>query len=147
MRKLLIIGLLVSGAVLFSQPLRSDEDAPTSDEKKNADQRVVDVWMKAKLNLSQKVFDGLVHGDLDAVAKNATQMRNVGYLEYWLRMGTETARSNYQAQLNRFDFANRELIRLARDKNSKGAAEAYMDMTRSCVRCHQLIRDADTGKR
>ncbi len=48
---------------------------------------------------------------------------------------------SYQLQLKMFRFANKELIRQARDENLDGATMAFMQLTSSCVNCHRVVRD------
>jgi len=102
-----------------------------------------DFWMQAKLKKSQKILASLTEGDFKSVEKNARAMRNFGILESWLRNSPETSQSEYKAQLNKFEFANKELIRMAEDKNADGAASAFAAITITCVKCHKLIRDVE----
>jgi hypothetical protein len=101
-----------------------------------------DGWMRAKLASTQRIFEGLTEGDFDAVATNARRMRSVHFLEQWLRDTGFEDQSEYQGQLNAFEFANKELIRFADDEDVDGALDAYLQLSESCIRCHQLIRDA-----
>ena len=100
-----------------------------------------DVWMHSKLESAQQIFSGLMHGDLDAVKKRAQVMRAINVLENWLTKSEFTRKSAYQAQLNAFEFANKELIRQAEDENLEGAFDSWVKLSHSCVECHKLIRD------
>ena len=110
----------------------------SADDRDNDDP---DRWMQAKLASTQGIFEGLTEGDLDAVARNARRMRSVHVLEQWLRDTGFEDESEYQGQLNAFEFANKELIRFAVDDDVDGALDSYLQLSESCVRCHQLIRD------
>jgi hypothetical protein len=101
-----------------------------------------DRWMQAKLVATQQIFAGLTKGDLEAVATSARRMQSVHILEQWLRDTGFEDESEYQGQLNAFEFANKEIIRFAGDDDVEGALGAYLKLSESCVRCHQLIRDA-----
>lgn len=116
---------------------KKDKTDETLSEKKK------DIWMQAKLIKSQKILASLTEGDFKSVEENARALRNFGILESWLRNGPETSQSEYKAQLNKFEFANKELIRMAEDKNADGAATAFAAITITCVKCHKLIRDVD----
>ncbi|QDT43195.1 hypothetical protein Pan241w_32950 [Gimesia alba] len=116
---------------------KKDKSGETLSEKDR------DFWMQAKLLKSQTILAALTEGDFKSVEKNARALRNFGILESWLRNSPETSQSEYKAQLNKFEFANKELIRMAEDKNADGAATAFAAITITCVKCHKLIRDVD----
>ncbi len=116
---------------------KEGQKEPAAAQKLNEEDR----WMHAKLDSAQQIFAGLTHGDLDVVKKQAQFMLVVNVLENWLKKNEFTKKSAYQGQLNAFEFANKELIRQAEDKNLDGALDAWVNLSRSCVECHKLIRD------
>ena len=97
--------------------------------------------MQAKLASTQVILAELTYGDLAGVAKHARATQAVDALEYWLRGRTFRRRSEYHKQLNHYQFALRELARHAEDENIEGALESWLDVNRSCVECHNLLRD------
>jgi hypothetical protein len=114
--------------------------APQNEEDANA-------WMLAKLTGSQNILAHLTRGDIGAVATDARRMQVMTYLEQWLTASEIEELSEYRGQLNAFEFSTKELIRHAEDGNVNGALDAYVDMTRTCVKCHQLIRDVPAANR
>lgn len=100
-----------------------------------------DKWMLFKLTSSQAMFTNLTRGNLEGVAKHARASTVVDVLEYWLRGKEFRQRSEYHKQLNKYQFAVRELARHAEDNNIDGALESWLDINRSCVQCHKLLRD------
>jgi hypothetical protein len=113
--------------------------AQPAQEKQKADKEdKASVWMNGKLRLSQNIFAGLTRADFARIKSNAQAMNSLGYLEKWARAD----RRDYQRQLAHFELANRELIRQAEKKNLDGATLAYIQLTTSCVQCHQIVRDA-----
>lgn len=105
-----------------------------------------DKWMRIKLKSSQQILAGLTSGDPKAIEENARRMLVLNVLENWQRENKLTRQSDYEAQLNAFEFATKELIRTGHDKDIDGALEAYTMLTKSCVKCHQLIRDQGAAK-
>jgi len=99
--------------------------------------------MAAKLNISQQVLEHLTSGDFKQLETSARRMQVMNFLEQWVRDENFENASDYQGQLNAFEFATKELVRNAGSENVEGALKAYVTMTESCVRCHQLIRDVD----
>jgi cytochrome c556 len=112
--------------------------AGAEDKKPADDQDKASLWMKKKLEFTQKILTGLTKGDFDLIKDNAEAMQVVGYLE-------KSDRANlpgYRQQTQYFDDANKELIRQAKAKNVNGATLAYTQLTLSCVQCHSILRDA-----
>ncbi len=126
--------LVLTAAVSLSE-LRADDDGETPPPGD------MDRWMALKLTSSQRIFEGLTKGDFDQMERAARRMNVMNLLEQWSRNNTIRDRSDYQGQLNAFDFATKELVRYAGDHDMDGALKAYVAMSESCVRCHQVIRD------
>ncbi len=94
-------------------------------------------WMEKKMEYSQKILQGLATGDYDAIAKPARSMNALTQMEKWVRSGVP----EYRTQLQIFQSANQQLVKMAEDKNLDGAALAYVQLTLSCVNCHKVVRD------
>ncbi len=123
----------VSAGVLMSvAPSRADDEPVQTDH---------DRWMAAKLVSAQNIFGDLTHGDFESLEENARRMQVINLLEQWMRDANFEHKSEYEGQLNAFEFATKELVRHAGDHNTDGALQAYLDMTASCVHCHELIRE------
>jgi hypothetical protein len=118
-----VAALAVAVTVLFVCPARGQDKAS--------------IWMKQKRELTQNVLAGLTEGDFDKINANAAAMNFLGYLEKWARAG----QPEYKQQTTYFAFANRELIRHAKEKNIDGATLAFNQLTTSCVQCHKIVRD------
>ena len=90
--------------------------------------------MRQKLRASQEILKGLADGDFTTIGANAQSMHVMDYLEKWVRAD----RPEYRTQLRLFEFADRELIRSASERNLEAATLAYTQLTISCVNCHKL---------
>lgn len=132
-----LIGLVALGAVF----LVAGGASWATDDADEATRSEHDRWMAAKLVSSQNILGDLTHGDFEGLEQNARRMQVISLLEQWLRDTEFEHRSEYEGQLNAFEFATKELVRHAVDHNTEGALQAYLDMTASCVHCHQLIRN------
>jgi hypothetical protein len=130
-----VLGILVavSAVVLTSVAPSWADDEPAGTDH--------DRWMAAKLVASQNIVADLTHGDFESLEENARRMQVINLLEQWMRDSEFERKSEYEGQLNSFEFATKELVRHAGDRNTEGALQAYLDMTASCVHCHELIRD------
>jgi hypothetical protein len=107
-------------------------------QDKKAEQDKGSLWMKKKLELSQNILAGLAAGDFEMIRENAQSMNILNYLEKWSRADM----ADYKRQVSHFEFANKELMRQARDKNLEGATLAFNQLTASCVQCHKIVRDS-----
>lgn len=94
-------------------------------------------WMEQKLSISKSMLEALTKGDFDRLALEADRMRMLGRIEGFVRRKNE----NYRLQLRNFEFANLELVRMAKRKNAEGAALAFNQLTSSCVACHVMLRE------
>lgn len=134
---LALLGLFALGICVFSAGGASwatdDADDATPEEH--------DRFMAAKLVSSQNILSDLTHGDFESLEENARRMQVISLLQQWLRDTDFEHKSEYEGQINAFDFATKELIRHASDHNTEGVLQAYLDMTTSCVHCHELIRE------
>ena len=84
------------------------------------------LWMKQKLSASQNILAGLTTADFGAIEKNAQSMLAVGYLERWVCADTP----GYRAMMKDFEYANKSLVRAAREKNLDGATIGYRPVDR-----------------
>jgi len=104
------------------------------------DEETGSFWMQKKLEYSEKILAGLAREDFEQIGKNARSMKALTQMEKWVRGSGE-----YRSQLQIFQNANEQLIRMADDEKLDGAALAYVQLTLSCVNCHKAVRVA-TGK-
>jgi hypothetical protein len=127
------------GAWGLQRPSLAQENAQEKTQDPPKDDR--DAWMQVKLTSAQHILAHLTSGDFEKLQTSARRMQVMNILEQWNRDAEFTGKSEYQGQLNAFEFATKELIRHADDKDIDGALKSYVKLTESCVHCHKLIRD------
>ena len=93
--------------------------------------------MKAKRERAHAVLDALTAGDHDALRRNAEGLAIIADMRVFASP-YKTDEYKYQAQV--FKHAADDLVTAAKAKNLDGAALAYADMTRTCVKCHVHFR-------
>jgi hypothetical protein len=101
----------------------------------------VKTFMRAKLEHSQKVVEGLTTENYAMIAKHASQMEVLSQEAAWQVLQTP----EYRQQSLEFRRAAQSLREAADKKNLDGAALAYVDVTMKCVRCHQNVRSVKVG--
>ncbi|WP_437229884.1 hypothetical protein SH661x_001672 [Planctomicrobium sp. SH661] len=116
--------------------------APAKAEQPDQNQTESNKWMQLKLHSSQEILAGLTNGDFKKIEDQSRRLLVFNILENWRRENPLARDSEYQGQLNSFEFAVKELVRHSEAKEIDGALDAYVRLTRSCVECHKVIRDA-----
>ena len=94
-------------------------------------------FMRAKLEHSQKVLEGLTTEDFDMIAKGAAQMEILSQEAAWQVLQTP----EYRQQSLEFRRAAKSLKDAADDESIDKAALAYVDLTMKCVKCHEYVRN------
>jgi len=125
--------LAVLAAGMLTASLNADQPQKTKEEES----KDPSVWMRMKLEYSQKILEGVTKGDFALIEDNATKMRGLNRFERFVRGRWE----GYAEQLQTFQQANDELIKQARKNNVEGATLAFTQMTISCVTCHKKLRE------
>jgi hypothetical protein len=94
-------------------------------------------FMRQKLNLSQKVLEGLTLENYALVAENARAMTELSQNARW----RVSPNINYLRLSAEFQDLADELARKAKEKNLDGMSLAYVRLTLNCVKCHEYTRD------
>ena len=93
--------------------------------------------MMCKLTNSEKILEGLTLNDFDKVSKHAENLIEISKAVEWQVLKTP----DYELYSNQFRRNCQSLIKQAKAKNTDGVALAYVDMTLTCVKCHQHVRE------
>ena len=93
--------------------------------------------MAEKLKNSQTLLEGLALNDFEKIKDSARELIRISKAAEWLAYKTPM----YEVHTNNFRRAAETIIQKAKDKNIDGATLAYVDMTVTCVRCHQHTRE------
>jgi hypothetical protein len=114
--------------------------SPSQEKKKK---REPDPLMVLKLKESQALLEGLALNDPAKVQKSAEELLRISK-EAQFRKAVATAKYEYHAMT--FQKAAETVIEKAKAKNIDGATLGYLDMTLTCVRCHQYTREEGIGR-
>ena len=102
----------------------------------------VSAFMRAKLQHSQKVIEGLAVEDFDLIAKHAQELSLLSRAVDWQVLETP----EYKQHSMEFRRRAEALAEAAKNKNLDGAALQYLDVTLKCVNCHKYVRKVKTAK-
>ncbi len=100
-------------------------------------EKPLDFWMQKKLDYSAGILKGLSLADYSLIVTNAQQMRRLNKIEGFVR----SRNKDYRTHLHTFESVTTEIIREAEKKNIEGVTLAFHQLTTSCVRCHQTLRE------
>lgn len=130
----------VGGAV--SQRGQEDPAGKAADERRVAIKPDdVAVFMRAKLDHSRHVLEGLAMEDYQAIYRAAHDLALASQASTWEVLLTE----EYSRQSADFRRSCESLRAAARDENLDAAALAWMEVTMKCVQCHKYVRQADVA--
>lgn len=123
--KLLIITILIAAAAGLSVALAQTKRSRAAKE-----------FMRDKLELSQRVLEGLATEDYDLIIAKGTRLSAMTKEADWRLFENP----DYDQQSVTFRRHVNSLVKAAKDKNLDAATLAYVRVTMSCVDCHKLVR-------
>ncbi len=94
--------------------------------------------MRAKLKQSQTVLEGLALGDFKMIGDAADELGKIAQAVEFLNAYKSR---EYEVQITLFRRSAETIAKKARDRNLDGVTLAYVDMTMTCLHCHQYTRD------
>jgi hypothetical protein len=111
-------------------------DVTGQDKKQDRDEALA-AMMQKKLKSAHLVLDGVAIGDFKKIANGGEELTQLAKSETWQLIRSP----HYERHSADFIRATENLVKKAKEKNMDGAALAYVEMTLSCVRCHQYVRE------
>ena len=108
------------------------QDKPAARQKEPALTR----FMRAKLDASSSVLEGLTTEDFDLIEKGAKQLQAMSAAEEW-RVSNDAIYRQHSAEFRRIA---EQLEAKAKEKQLDGAALAWMEATMNCIECHRWAR-------
>ncbi len=93
--------------------------------------------MADKLRFSQDLLQGIALADYPKIIASAEELLKLSRTAEWLA----NMAPRYEGHSNTFQRAAETVIQKAKARNIDGVVLAYQDLTMSCVRCHQYLRE------
>lgn len=125
--------LLVLCCMSLQTSVGQDDDAK-SDGRPVGDIRM---FMRGKLQASNKILEGLTVEDMQMVKEGAQQLNKMSVSEKW------RAHNNvmYKQFSGEFQRTTADLMKAADEGNLDMAALKWMSATMSCIECHRYVRN------
>lgn len=93
--------------------------------------------MAEKLKHAQTLLDGLATNDFRKITRSADELSAVSKAAEFTAVKTR----EYEIHTNNFRWALGEITKKAKERTLDGATLGYVDMTLTCVGCHQHTRE------
>ena len=114
-----------------------DETKPKTDEQDEPGKSLLAPFMRRKLEASNKILEGLVTDNTSMIVDGADILGRMSNEEKW-RASNDMMYLNHSRRF-------REAVDILKEKAKKGsldgAALAWMDVTMSCISCHEWVRN------
>ncbi len=94
------------------------------------------VFMRKKLEASNKILEGLCTEDMALVKEGANALRELSAAEKF-RVSNDVMYRQFSTE---FQSLTQELIKAAESGNQDRVALKWMDATMSCMDCHRFVR-------
>jgi hypothetical protein len=97
--------------------------------------------MQRKLSHAQRLLEGLALNDFPKITAATAGLKDCAREASWMVVKTEkyaVYSNDFVRQLDRMEDA-------AKKKNTDAAARAYVEITLTCVKCHQYVREERVG--
>jgi hypothetical protein len=128
--KRILCGVIVFAIALVPFNVTGQDKKPDRDE-------VLAAMMQKKLKSAHQVLDGVATGNFKVIANGGEELIKLAKSETWQLIRSP----HYERHSADFIRATENLVKKAKEKNMDGAALAYVEVTLSCVRCHQFVRE------
>jgi hypothetical protein len=133
MMRTTIVAILAIILVAGSAPSADKKEPAKGKDKASPTAKL----MQEKLKHSQRLLEGLALADFAKITDGAEELMRISKATDWWALRTP----EYELHTNQFRRAVEITIQKAKDKNIDGATLGYVDMTMTCVRCHQYTRE------
>lgn len=125
---ILLVAASITGLLGVSSPRAADDQADD-----------VGTFMRAKLEHSKNVLEGLATENFDLIAKDSQQLTLLSLDTDWQVLQTP----EYTQLSLAFRKTSQTLTDAAKKQNLDGATLAYVEMTLKCVECHKYVRSVE----
>ena len=125
-----IVAFVVFAIVLAANGEQKDQKTPQPEKT------TVELLMRDKTTYHQAILDGIVTEDYDKIVEYAEMMRLISRATTWHVIDND----DYRSRSKRFQQISSRLLDSAKKKNQGAVTLQYLQLTLSCIECHQYIR-------
>lgn len=115
----------------------TQEKKKDAQEKPKKPQPALTRFMRKKLDASNKVLEGLMTDDFDMIEKASDDLLKISMEERW-RISADPTYGRFSRE---FRSTIKKLKTKAKKDSIDGTALAWMDVSMSCIECHEWVRN------
>lgn len=93
--------------------------------------------MQEKLSSAKLMLEGIATADFKKISRSGETLIELSKTAEWFVYKTP----RYEIHSNEFRNAAETVLQKAKDQNLDGVTLAYFELTMSCVKCHQYVRE------
>lgn len=123
-----IVGIVLLAVLLVAAGLAIAQEPELPKDTQN--------FMRAKLQHSQKILEGISTENYDMITKHAQALSLLSMESQWNVLRTQ----KYVDQSAEFRHTIQRLIDAAKEKQIDATTLSYLDVTLKCVHCHKYVR-------
>lgn len=124
-------------AVAASSGANHAQQDDTADEQADDEEGSIAVFMQQKLDNSSNILRGLMTEDFPLIIDSADRLLDMSKAERWRASNDMMYLQHSQQFRNVVD----ELKQKAQKKSVDGASLAWVNVTMSCIQCHNWVRN------
>jgi hypothetical protein len=115
---------------------KDDEKTPKKDEKGTPARKGLSVFMRMKLESSQKILAGLALEDFELIQEGAAKLEEMSTAEKW----RVTNDPFFREHSTDFQRAAKRLAKNAKEGKLEASALTWLEVTMQCIECHKWTR-------
>ena len=96
----------------------------------------VELLMRDKLTHTQAILNGIVTEDYAEIIEHAKLIGLISQATTWHAIDND----HYRSRSKRFQQLSNRLLESAKEKNQGAVTLQYLQLTISCIECHQYLR-------
>ncbi|TXT33636.1 MAG: hypothetical protein FD138_1836 [Planctomycetota bacterium] len=104
--------------------------------QENRDRKGLSIFMRMKLDASQKILAGLALEDFELIQEGATKLEDMSTAEKW-RVSNDPF---FREHSTDFQKITKRLSKNAKEGKLEAAALTWMEATMKCIECHKWTR-------
>lgn len=131
-----IVGIISIVGIATSQDRTNKQKPPAVQEARPT--REQSLFMRRKLDASNKILEGLLTEDSELIKKGAESLMEMSKAELW-QVRNDAMYKQFSAE---FQQSAKKLMESADKDSTDAAALKWIDTTLKCIECHKFVRGA-----
>lgn len=117
-------------------PNEADKAPQKEGEKPTPARKGISIFMRMKLDASQKILAGLALEDFELIQEGATKLEEMSAAEKW----RVTNDPFFREHSNDFQKTAKRLVKNAKEGKLEASALTWLEATMQCIECHKWTR-------